>query len=124
MNEILRTKVLKSCDEWTVKLEDVRKTQESKELLATAERVCSQHPLLLRATVQVQHYVEKVEKARDHKSGARNQDKLNAATNAYEAVAAPIMKEMDLVLVRCTKHRSEHAPRWHRRRSTVSWWCV
>eukprot|EP00656_Telonema_subtile_P031556 TRINITY_DN3451_c0_g3_i1.p1 TRINITY_DN3451_c0_g3~~TRINITY_DN3451_c0_g3_i1.p1 ORF type:complete len:896 (-),score=256.68 TRINITY_DN3451_c0_g3_i1:83-2770(-) len=85
VNEILRTKVLKSCDEWTVKLEDVRKTQESKELLATAERV--------------QHYVEKVEKARDHKSGARNQDKLNAATNAYEAVAAPIMKEMDLVLV-------------------------
>lgn len=85
VNEILRTKVLKSCDEWIVKLEAVRATQDAPGLLTTAERV--------------QHYLEKVDKAKDPKSAARNRDKLAAATGEYEAAAAPIMREMDTVLV-------------------------
>ena len=85
VTEILRTKVVKSCDDWIVKLETVRGQQDSKELLAAAERV--------------KHYEDKIAKTKDAKSIARQQEKLATAAADYDAIIAPISREMTTVLV-------------------------
>eukprot|EP00658_Telonema_sp_P-2_P080079 TRINITY_DN7899_c0_g1_i4.p1 TRINITY_DN7899_c0_g1~~TRINITY_DN7899_c0_g1_i4.p1 ORF type:complete len:766 (-),score=208.64 TRINITY_DN7899_c0_g1_i4:114-2411(-) len=85
VNEILRTKVIKTCEEWMGKLEAVRAAQQGSDLQEAADRV--------------KHYLEKLEKTTDQKSIRRNQDKLAAATAEYEKISRPIAREMDSHLV-------------------------
>jgi len=85
VTEILRTKVVKSCDDWLVKLEAVRRLQED--------------PALQDAANKLTKYLEKSQNASDSKAQARNTEKLQLATSEYTRISGKIGREMDVVLV-------------------------
>lgn len=85
VTEILRTKVVKSCDDWLVKLEAVRKLQED--------------PALQESARKLTRYLEKSQNASDPKAQARSTEKHQLATNEYTRISAKIGRDMDIVLI-------------------------